>query len=110
MQLICNTDEGDVKNGIDEWREREMHIITGIVHVVQVGKRKYNNLKKEMSDKNTVTLPTNITHIINTKTMKLHLKSCAHVGDKRNLLYAHITNPDTTGLIRCRHCMPCGKK
>jgi len=109
--IICKTEEGDVKKGLEELRSRGKEVLNylkdnkeGIPHIIQVGMRKYDNLKKaSMDDVIKEIEKRHITHSLNLSTMTIHRKGCSHAG--KNILTGYIVNDCVTGLHRCKHCL-----
>ena len=107
--IICETAEGEVRKGLEELRRRSKEVINALIKsdqkeptLIQVGMKRYNNLKKSSIDDVIKEVEKkHITHLLNINTLTIHKKNCPHAG--RNVLRAHITNPETTGLHRCRH-------
>jgi hypothetical protein len=105
--IICKTLEGDVKKGLEELRRQGEETINGLrnqetPHLVQVGMRKYGKLKEASMDETIKEIEKkHITHFLNINTLTIHRKDCPHAG--KNILKAHITNPETTGLRRCKY-------
>jgi len=105
--IICKTLEGDVKKGLEELRRRGKEAIAALTnqetpHLIQVGMRRYDNLKKaSLANVVKAIEKKHITHLLNVNTLTIHKKSCSHAG--KNILKAHIVNPETTGLRRCKH-------
>jgi len=106
--IICKTLEGDVKNGLEEL-SRCKDVLAALKEsdapqVVQVGMRKYDNLKKANRDDVIKEIEKkHITHALNYKTLTIHKKDCPHAG--KNAITAYVVNPEVTGLHRCKHCM-----
>jgi len=112
--ILCKTTEGDVKKGLEELLRSDESLINAVKDnetpsVVQIGIRKYNNLKKatlENGDRDKVIeeiKKKHITHALNYKTLTIHKKDCPYAG--KNTITAYIVNPEITGLHRCKHCM-----
>jgi len=107
--IICKTLEGDVKKGLEELNRCDDYLIDALKesetpNVVQVGMRKYDNLKKANRDDVIEELEKkHITHILNYKTLAIHRKNCPHAGKKT--VTAYVVNDCVTGLRKCKHCM-----
>jgi len=113
--IICKTEEGDVKKGVEELRRRGKETITALTnqetpHLVQVGMRRYNNLKKaSLANVVKAIEKKHITHLLNINTLTIHRrqaylkKNCPYAG--KNVLNSYIVNDTVTGLRRCKHCM-----
>jgi len=109
--IICKTLEGDVKEGLKELRSRGKEVLNSlkeneekIPHLIQVGMRKYENLKKaSAADVIKEIEKRHITHILNYKTLTIHRKDCSRAG--KNTLKGYIVNDTVTGLHRCKHCL-----
>ena len=106
---ICNTIPSDVFNALKNMIERNLiDYLNGVdkdkPQLIQVGMRKYNNLKKAMPNIREEVGKKKITHLLNFRTMTIHKKDCSYAG--KNVLRACIANPGTTGLRVCNHCQP----
>lgn len=107
--IICKTLEGDVKEGLEKLSRSDDYLIDALKNgdapsVVQVGMRKYDNLKKANKDDVIKEIEKkHITHILNYSTLTIHKKNCTHAGKKT--ITAYVVNDCVTGLRRCKHCM-----
>ena len=107
--IICKTLEGDIKKGLEELRRRGKEAITALInqetpHLIQVGMRRYGNLKKaSLADVVKAIGKKHITHFLNLSTLTIHRKGCSHAG--KNILKGYVVNDCVTGLRRCKHCM-----
>jgi len=106
--IICKTLEGDVKKGLEELSRCKEVLATlkesKTPQIVQVGMRKYDNLKKANRDDVIKEIEKkHITHALNYKTLTIHKKGCPHAG--KNTLTGYVINDCVTGLRRCKHCM-----
>lgn len=107
--IICKTMEGDVKEGLEEASRRNKEMLDTLkeaatVNIMQVGMRKYDNLKKLSKDDVIKEIEKkHITHSLNYSTLTIHRKDCPHAG--KNILTGYIVNDCVTGLRRCKHCL-----
>ena len=107
--IICKTLEGDVKDGLKELNRSSKEMIKSLkesetVPIMQVGMRKYANLKKAEKDDIIKEIEKkHVTHILNLSRLSIHKKNCSHAG--KNTIPAYIVNDCVTGLHRCKYCM-----
>jgi len=106
--IICKTLEGDVKKALEDMNDSK-NILDSLkrsdsVQVLQIGMRKYENLKKASKDAVVKEIEKrHVTHILNYKTLTIHRKGCSRAG--KNILNGYIVNDTVTGLRRCKHCL-----
>ena len=106
--IICKTMEGDVKKALEDMNDNKNKLDslkrTDSVQLLQVGMRKYDNLKKAAKDDVIKEIEKkHLTHILNYKTLTIHRKGCTHAG--KNTLSGYVVNDCVTGLHRCKHCL-----
>lgn len=107
--IICKTLEGDVKEGLEQLNRSSKEMKKALkdsetVNIMQVGMRKYNNLKKSNAgDVIKEIEKKHVTHILNLSRLSIHKKGCSHAG--KNTVTAYIVNDCVTGLHRCKYCM-----
>ena len=115
MDVMCNTEQNDVKNAV---RSMKKHDFSG--HVFQIGKRPYNKLERVAGEPdeagiktcgspeaNAVSESKKRKYIINRSTGLIHLKDCKKVNKIKagRRLSAALVNVGATGLKTCKVCM-----
>ena len=107
--IICKTEEGDVKKGVEELCRQGKETVNGLrdqeaPHIIQVGMRKYDKLKEASMNETIKEIEKkHITHLLNINTLTIHRKDCPHAG--KNILKGYVVNDCVTGLRRCKHCL-----
>jgi len=107
--IVCKTEEGDVKKGLEELGRYGKNVLASLKksvspQIMQVGMRKYYNLTKASKEDVIKEIEKkHITHSLNLSTMTIHRKGCSHAG--KNILTGYIPNDTVTGLHRCKHCL-----
>lgn len=101
--LICNTDLNDVRNGLQNGKDRK--VVADCV--VQVGKKRYDKFKDFGNDlsKAISKAQKSPKYIIHPTTFMVHKKGCGMVNRMSQTIPANLINLKAAGIPLCKHCL-----